>query len=62
MSTLELHNEPEQPVRLSPEQEACLHIQTTWLRYSCLFTCDECGALLILPEQAEVLGLCVCND
>jgi len=57
-----LQCEPEEPIRLTPEQAECPHVEITWLRYSCLFTCDECGALLILPEQAEVLGLAVCND
>jgi hypothetical protein len=51
------------PERLTPEQEACNdghHSSVTWDGYRGLFTCDECGAELVLPELAAALGYTVC--
>jgi hypothetical protein len=54
-----LNRIPEQPVRLSPEQEECQHPEEklAWDNYRGLFTCGECGAQLVIPELEEGLGL-----
>ena len=54
--------EPEEPIRLSPEQTECLHPDLEWLRFSCVFRCKECSTPLIMPELAEALNLSLCND
>lgn len=48
---------PQEPVRLSPEQEECAHPEEglTWDAYRGVFNCGECGAQLVIPELAEAL-------
>jgi hypothetical protein len=56
------HAEPEEPIRLSPEQEQCSHDAVKWAGVGSVFECEECGAPFIMPELLEALGLARCND
>lgn len=53
----DLTRSPQEPVRLSPEQEECAHPEEglTWDAYRGVFNCGECGAQLVIPELAEAL-------
>lgn len=64
---------PEQPIRLSPEQQACPHDKVEYLGHSALFVCvgrkvestdgerlePGCGAEMVIPEYEENLRLSV---
>lgn len=54
---------PAEPVRLSPEQQACPHDQLEWLGWKGLFRCigpdGGCGAEMVIPELEEARGLTV---